>query len=278
MDTSNLGSASSLLGQLDRWPIVHTLVRVTRVRYAIRWLLSRFPIRRTLESGVTYRIRTLDGLSAADEIFNRGVYDRAVRDSELRTFIDLGCNIGLFPCMLTHRTGRKDLEGIVIDANEVTLEEARWHLEQNGLKGVRSVLGLVGAADSTDGTSDFYICPSDLGSSQFLTPEPGRPSKGKWEKRRVPTITVEEVWTRHFGEKRVNLLKVDIEGSEELFLKAEAEFLQRVDAIVLEVHLWLVDAEQVGRTLSSAGFSPPEVLVKEGLTEVLYYRRPRTRA
>ncbi len=63
------------------------------------------------------------------------------------------------------------------------------------------------------------------------------------------------------------------EGSEESFLKREEEFLANVDAIVLEVHHWLVDPEEVRRILTRAGFTSQEVLDREHLTEILYCRR-----
>jgi FkbM family methyltransferase len=275
MDRSDSNDSLSFLARLDRWPIVHTIVRVTRVRYLIRWILSRFPIVRTLEdSGVTYRVRSQEGFLLVDEIFNRGVYDSAVKDSEIHTFIDLGCNAGFFPCLLAHRTLRSDFEGLAIDANEQAIQETRWHLDRNKLTGVKALLGLAGAADPSGADADFYICPSDMGSSQFPVSAPGETSKGEWEKRTVPTIEIGEVWAQHFGDKRVNLLKVDIEGSEESFLKMEEAFLANVDAIVLEVHHWLVDPEEVRRILTRAGFTSQEVLIREHLTEILYCRRP----
>ena len=54
---------------------------------------------------------------------------------------------------------------------------------------------------------------------------------------------------------------------------SETEFLRQVDAIVLELHRWLVDPEQIERILLDAGFGPPEVLVKEGSSEILYCQR-----
>ncbi len=275
MDRSDSNDSLSFLARLDRWPLIHTIIRVTRIRYVIRWILSHFPIVRTLEnSGVTYRIRSQEGFLLVDEILNRGVYDRAIGGSEIHTFIDLGCNVGLFPCLLAHRTLRNDFEGLAIDANEQALAETRWHLDRNKITGVKAMLGLAGATDPSQADADFYICPSDMGSSQFPVPAPGQASKGAWEKRTVPTIEIAKVWAQHFGDKRVNLLKVDIEGSEESFLKREEAFLSNVDAIVLEVHHWLVDPQEVRRVLTQAGFTSQEVLDREDLTEILYCRRP----
>jgi FkbM family methyltransferase len=274
MSSGSSTKRPSFLAGLDQWPMIHTIIRLTRARDLIRWALSRFPIQRTLEdSGIRYRIRSLEGFLVADEMFNRGVYDRAIRDKPIQTFIDLGCNIGLFPCLLAHRSGRRDLRGLVIDANEATLDETRWHLVSNQLTEIRSARGLVGAVEGGGDTGDFYISPSELGSSQFTTPAPGQKSKGDWKKLRIPIIEVGELWRQHFGQQRVDLLKIDIEGSEEAFLKNETEFLRQVDAIVMEVHRWLVDPEQIERVLLDAGFGPPELFVDEGSTEILYCQR-----
>jgi FkbM family methyltransferase len=265
----------TLLERLDRWPVLHRAVRAVRVRELVRAVLARFPVRRTLEgSGVVYRIRNLEGFLLADEIFKRGIYDSAIQRREVNTFIDLGCNVGLFECRLAHMTRRTDLEGLAVDANKETLDEASWHISQNGLKNVKTILGMAGAVSSESGTADFYVYPSDMGSSQFPVLAPETESKGDWRKVRVPTLNVERLWREHFGVKRVDLMKIDIEGSEESFVKQETNFLENVDRVVLELHEWLVDRDAVDRSMASAGFAPPELLVQEDQTQILYYERP----
>ena len=51
----------------------------------------------------------------------------------------------------------------------------------------------------------------------------------------------------------INLLKCDIEGSEELFFDSYPQLLRRVDLIVVEFHPHLNDVSRCRRLLSGAG-------------------------
>ena len=117
------------------------------------------------------------------------------------------------------------MQGLLIDANPEMIQEAAWHVKANKLDRVIPVLGLAGAAHPGQ-TVDFYLLPSNLGSSQFPVYEPGKPQKGAWKKISVPCLDVETLWLEHFGNVRCNLLKIDIEGSEKTFLQTDKRFLR----------------------------------------------------
>lgn len=68
----------------------------------------------------------------------------------------------------------------------------------------------------------------------------------------VPSITLRELMSRLVGDNgNVDLMKVDIEGSEEAFLCAEPSLLNRVRCLVVELHPHLCDAPRIRRMLSS---------------------------
>ncbi|MBI4606848.1 MAG: FkbM family methyltransferase [Planctomycetes bacterium] len=259
--------------RLDSFSGFHWLVRSLGLRPLVGLALGLCPLERTLPgSGVRYRCRSLESFYLSDEIFRRGVYGRALDPDGTRTFCDLGSNAGLFAALLAHRTGRRDLRGLMVDANPAMVEETRWHLEANELHGVVALHGLAGAS-AEDTTGAFYLLPSSLGSSRFPVHEPGKLPKGAWRRIVVPRIRLERAWREHLGEERCRLLKVDIEGSEEELFRSEGDFLRRVDRIVVEWHKWLVAREGMEAALRAQGFSLDAVLEERETTGVALYRR-----
>jgi len=263
----------SFLHFLDSLPAFHLLVRTLRLRQIAGALLRLKPKVGSLpKTGARYRCRYLETILLADELFKRNVYLESLTAKPISTFVDLGCNVGLFPVLLTELTGRRDLRGLLIDANPEMVEEAAWHVNANQLNQVVPVFGLAGAANAGQ-TVDFYLLPSNLGSSQFPVYEPGKPQKGAWKKVTVPCVDVETLWLKNFGDVRCDILKIDIEGSEKTFLQTDKKFLQRVDSIILEWHKWIVSREEVERMLTEQGFQLAQVLEELGQTGIAWYRR-----
>jgi FkbM family methyltransferase len=263
----------SFLHFLDSMPLFHVMVRALRLRQMAGALLRFKPrVGAQPKTGARYRCRYLETILLADELFKRTVYLGALTSKPISTFVDLGCNVGLFPVLLTELTGRRDLRGLLIDANPEMVEEAAWHVNANQLKQVVPVFGLAGAANAGQSV-DFYLLPSNLGSSQFPVYEPGKPQKGAWKKVTVPCVDVETLWVKNFGDIRCDILKIDIEGSEKTFLQTDEKFLRRVDAIILEWHKWIVSREEVERMLTAQGFQLAQVLEELGQTGIAWYRR-----
>ncbi len=93
----------------------------------------------------------------------------------------------------------------------------------------------------------------------------------------VAAITVEQLLDRHRID-HVDLLEVDVEGSEVDIFAAPQPWMNRVDRIVLEVHDKYIDGDIVRTTMKQAGFrriaprlpdpvgfNPVELYVREGL-------------
>ncbi|MSU36248.1 MAG: FkbM family methyltransferase [Pedosphaera sp.] len=262
----------SLMRALDGIPAVHHLVRWFKVREIIQAGLRKWPVVKTLpQSQVKYRFSSLETFFLADEFFKRDAYGPAVLP-DTTTFVDLGSNAGLFAALLAHKTGRRDLCGLMVDANPAMVSETQWLLSQNSLNRIQAIHGLVGA--ETDAKEvDFFILPSSLGSSQFDIYEPGKPPKGAWKKVSVPVLNLEELWQKNFGDKRCQLLKVDIEGSEKSLFRREPQFLKRVDRVIMEWHTWIVSRQKVEQDLAAAGFRLKSVLHEEKESGIAWYAR-----
>jgi FkbM family methyltransferase len=265
----------SFLQTIDRIPAFHHAVRMLRLRELAGAVLGRFPrVRKLPDSAATYRCRYLETILLADEIFHRNVYLKAIPSDTVQTFADLGSNVGLFAVLLKHLTRRQDLQGIMVDANPPMVEETRWHLEANGLSQVTALFGLVGTGTQSE-AAEFYVHPSNLGSSQFPVHEPGKPTKGDWRKVIVPSLSLENEWKQRMGDARCHILKVDIEGSEDQLFKHEVAFLARVDTLIVEWHKWIVSLEEITAQLASLGFERVEVLEDLEATGIAWFRTRR---
>jgi FkbM family methyltransferase len=251
------------------------VVKALRLRQASAWWLRRNPrIRKLPRSGAVYSCRYLESLLLADEIFNRNVYLEAIDPQHTTTFADLGSNVGYLCPLLRELTGRQDLKGIMVDANPQMVEESEWHIRNNSMAGVKAVQGLAGATHEGESV-DFYLLPSNLGSSQFNVFEPGKPPKGDWRKISVPRIDLEETWLREVGDVRCDFCKMDIEGSELELLQQAPNFFKRVDRLVVEWHAWIVTHEQLKTVLEQQGFQLVKVVEELAQTGIAWYsRRP----
>jgi FkbM family methyltransferase len=263
----------SFLSTLDQVPLFHHVVRLLHLRDAAAWWLKRSPkIGRLPKTGAVYASRYLESILLADEIFNRNVYLDAIDPAKTRTFADLGSNVGYLCPLLRELTGRKDLKGIMVDANPQMVEESDWHIRNNAMPGVKAVHGLAGAAHEGESV-DFYLLPSNLGSSQFDVFEPGKPPKGKWRKISVPKIDLEQTWLREVGDVRCDFCKMDIEGSELALLQQSPDFFARVDRLVVEWHSWIAPHDKLKAILESQGFHLVRIVEELAQTGIAWYAR-----
>ena len=232
-------------------------LRLTKLGNA--WL-HRFPlVKRLPESGVIYRASRLESIPLAVEMFERNLYDATLLLKHFSTFADLGCNVGYFSCWLAHLAKTRQLKGLMIDANPDAVAEAQWHAQANNWTDVHGLNGIVGE-HSDKGFVDFYLYESNICSTSSIDQMQSLGLKGEWKKIQVPCLILATEWRKRFDSERCNLLKIDIEGSEMNFLKAEADFLNQVDSILIEWHKWRVAFEDVQSLLESHGFRLIKIL------------------
>jgi FkbM family methyltransferase len=240
--------------RLAGMPIVHRAIRVLRVQQVAASLLSVHPITRRLrKSGCDYRIRFLESLLVADEIFAREIYREAFEDRDVRTFIDLGANVGFFTVYAADFTGLRDLVGLSVDANSAMTDEVQWHVSHNRLVGTTVRTGVAGYPPGVT-TATFFLNPSNVASSAQPLLNPDVPAKGEGVPQTVPAIDVAAEWKTVAGDRRVNLLKVDVEGFECDLIRNSAELLSLTDRIVIEWHKWVTSLHEIESLLCARGF------------------------
>lgn len=264
-----------LLYRASMSPEIRRLLRLLKIHVVGNVWLRHFPrVRMLPDSGVTYRVVSLESIPLAHEIFTtEGLYDAALLPSGFTTFADLGCNVGYFTCWLTHLSQGRALKGLLVDANPAAVAEARWHIDANKMIGVDVVQGLLGSSDNMT-KAEFYVYESSVCSTSKISDTAKEAKcKGKWTSISVPCISFEAEWKRRFGNTRCNLMKLDIEGSELDFLKAESSFLALVDSLYVEWHKWRVDFIDLENILGAHGFRLVKVLEETGTMGTAFFLR-----
>lgn len=244
----------NLLNALWRNRLANTLVKTLRVNRLVDAGLSRWPLKRRTSTGQVYELDSVPSLLVANEIFASDIYRKPVSTIRPGTFLDLGANVGYFPILVAEVAGSREVRGLSIEPNPRLVPRIESHLAANRLEHVHCVHG-VAAGDQSGAEADFYLNPSHIASSMSGRFNPRTPVAGKVEKIRVPVVDIDREWRRHFGDERVDLLKVDIEGAEVPFLRAHAVFLEKVDAILIEWHAWVTTLAEVSGVLEPMGFA-----------------------
>jgi FkbM family methyltransferase len=260
--------------RLERMAWVHVVAQRLRVREWLNAALSLRPIRRTLpDSGVVYSVETFETLAVERTYFGNPFLTGIFAAHPPETFIDLGCNSGLFPCFVAHAAHGRAPRGFCVDANAAQVELARKNVTLNGWPEVHVFCGLVGSTHPLGNEAEFFLAPTSLGSSQFAYRETESGHPLDWKRIVVPTLQVGSTWTRLFGANlRCNCLKVDIEGSEMNFLRQEAGFLNRVDAVLLEWHIWATTRDEVVQFLEGHHFRLDQTIEDEPRHGLLFFR------
>ena len=244
-------------------PIVHKAIKTLRLQQVAKTALGVVPLRRKLKnSGCEYRVRHLESLLMADEIFSRKIYSEAFEDKDVRTFVDLGANVGYFTLYAAEHTGRRDLVGLAVDANASCTSEVSWHIEHNHLSGTKVMTGVAGYPPGVS-TATFFINPSNVASSAQPELNPDVPSKGESKAVTMPAIDVAAEWKAIAGSKRIDVLKVDVEGFECDLIRNSTELLSLTDRLVLEWHKWVTTLDEVEALLEARGFKRRTIISED---------------
>lgn len=206
--------------------------------------------------------------------YELGVHYRLDRDIDtLDTIVDLGGNTGLAASYFTARYRPRTLltvepipQNLAVLRHNATLSGLDWKIEP------AAVAGESGTAEFT--VSAFWdTCTAVPAVADLRRTRPYRLENVLARPNvRVPARTVDELLTKH-GIDHVDLLKVDVEGSEAEVFSQVQPWMEQVEQIVLEVHDKYIDGDIVRKTMSAAGFRqvPPRVPEPAGFNPVELY-------
>ena len=134
------------MSRLQLRPEFHRAIRALKLVELASAVLKVRPLQRTLPHGSRYRVRYGESLLMADEIFKREVYRDPFLGRTVRTFVDLGSNVGYFTCYAADRIG-KDAVGLAVlkelGATEAIMNRRIFEQEQIA-RAVELGLGVAG--------------------------------------------------------------------------------------------------------------------------------------
>jgi FkbM family methyltransferase len=254
------------------------MVRFFHLHLLANWWLNHFPTVKVLaKSGVRYRARRVESVALSVEMFDKeSLYNLSDLPQNMKTFADLGCNVGYFSCWLVHSFNDRQLKGLMVDANKDCVEDAQWHVTANKMNNVHALFGLAGT-NGEDGKATFFVHTAANMCSTTAPPEASVDDTDTWKKMEAPCLNIEANWLKLIGDTPCDLLKLDIEGSELDFIRNETKFLSRTKTIFIEWHKWQgVTLEVVKQLLSSNGFSLKGVLQENDVAGTAVFTKKTT--
>lgn len=183
------------------------------------------------------------------EVAETELVSRILRTKD--TCIDAGCQIGYYTCLFARLVGEKGAV-YAFDANPEACQSARRNLALNGEYSAEVIHA---ALADCDGTSSFHISTDDQTGLSSLGPIPtGKATIS------VPCLRLETFLNDRRVES-VRLLKIDVEGAEEIVLRGLGHFLHDhvIEYILVEcfderLGLLNTSTESVAGLLKSAGY------------------------
>ncbi len=225
-----------------------------------------------LNSGLLIRVLNYNDWIIYNDIFVEGEYDTAIDDllqdsrgwQRPAQVLDLGGNVGFFTLRLAHlflRAERTNFRVTMVEGSPATYAELLERLGANKEQlrdRVTTVPGLVGKR-----TGEGQIGQGVAHGENTIL---GDASRGV----QVSFVDLEKVVATW---QRIDLLKCDIEGAEELFLGNYADLLARTDRAVFEFHHDKCDIARCRRLLADAGLDPAKTIREFGHCSVELFLR-----
>jgi FkbM family methyltransferase len=149
------------------------------------------------------------------------------------TFIDVGANIGYYTLVAARMVGDS---GVVhcFEPNSEVRERLEANVRRNAL---RNVIVHPEAVGEAVGQVEFFVSTwaANSGISSLL------PGPGREEKKQVPSTSIDAL-AAALGDRRIDLIKIDIEGAEPLAIAGGRRTLGASDGPTL-----IFEADDVGR-------------------------------
>jgi FkbM family methyltransferase len=150
--------------------------------------------------------------------------------------LDLGANIGMTSLWLSKKYAFSQV--IAVEPDLTNAEMVRDNFRLNSINGKV----LQAAIGPNEGTARFQSSRiSNLGKLS---------ANGSW----VQVYSVNSLIEK-YSIPRFSLIKIDIEGGEQSLFEGPTEWLDRTDAIIIELHPTIVDCDGVVKRLTSHGFN-----------------------
>jgi FkbM family methyltransferase len=189
------------------------------------------------------------------ELLVEGVYEKY--ETELfkkmaqdgMVVVDIGANIGYYTLIAAKLVGDK---GIVY-AFEPEPRSYKLLCQNIAINGYTNIVPIQKAVSKTNGKTKLYVDAAIADISSFAKDNVLRYSKDL-DYLEVETITLDDFFERTVGDDRIDLMKVDVEGAEEIVVDGAERVLKKNSLKIL--------MEFVPRQLRNVGTDPFELLRK----------------
>ena len=198
---------------------------------------------------------------AAIEVLVNGIYDEAIdcasKNKSTFNYLNLGAHIGTFDIRVAELVPCVS-NGLAVELNPITHARLLLNLSRNRLTCVQTLNA--GAWDSTENTR---IQDCKRGTDECCL------GVAAGEGRMVPLLTWREIVDCFGDGKKIDLVKIDIEGSESRFIKGFGDYAAKfVHWMVIETHS-SADFIAVESFLAQAGFKEVKIKVNKNLIRLL---------
>lgn len=236
----------------------HGLGRVKILRWAYKALFSLFKPRKVTVLGHVMWLDDKDTL----ELGTHGVYEPFETDLFLKeiktgqTVVDVGANIGYYTLLAARLVGP---EGKVyaFEPDPTNFALLQKNVEANGYQNVVLVNK---ALSNKNGKTKLFINPANRGDHRVYDSGDGR------ESREIEMVTLDS----HLGKKKVNFIKMDIQGAEPLALEGMKKTIKASKGLKLitefspdSIKLCGSDPRKYLADLQALGFQLSEISEKE---------------
>jgi FkbM family methyltransferase len=230
-------------------------------------LLTRVNLEWKLASGIVLRVKSPADWGIYNDIFVENEYDLPLRETMSRAtgggpvrILDLGANVGFFALRALHLRHllkvTAPLELCCVEGSPRNFQELRSRV--GALAGqLRLVHGLAGERSGNGAIQQS--------ASHGMTRVVAAAS------RKAPRVDYVDLMELTRGWETIDLLKCDIEGSEEAVLKNYPDLLRKTRGLVMELHHHLVDVANCRRLAQAAGLTRHRVLAKRPFCSVEYF-------
>jgi FkbM family methyltransferase len=183
------------------------------------------PFRKTTKFPIYLRVQTSD-VPTYEQVFIDQEYSFSV-ERPPKTIIDAGANIGLASVYFANQWP----EATII---AVEPEKSNFELLQKNVAPYANIHPVNAALWSK--TSDIHLIDTGLGNWSFMTEEVDCQTKLQGEVlHTIQAITVERLML-DFQLEKIDIFKIDIEGAEKEVFRDTSCWIEKVDAIIIELH------------------------------------------
>ena len=161
--------------------------------------------------------------------------------------VDVGANVGLFSCFVASRS--TEVEVLAFEPSPWNFERLNCHIEANRIDRIAAVSVALGEEDG----QAFLWMPHDEGAHSLFKSNASLYDRGRGFQGANTLVEIRRLSTYLNRVDKVELLKLDCEGSEYSILKEIRGELDRVNMVVLEYHP-NVRADEIESFLGANGF------------------------